>query len=228
MNDPRLEANIFYVAKLALSIHDVEIISDEGAFLLLNDRTANIFYILVFRDCVNVDPLMEIALRYQKTVAVASLEKLVLGDYGFPHHRTTRQFTFEGSPLPVDTSSYSIEDVTMDDLPYILDHYLRIGEDDEYIKNAISRGMIKAVGEDGQTMGFIGEHPEHTLGMLYVDENHRRKGIGRNLEYAMINRFLKLGKRPLDHVVVDNQKSNGLQSSIPGMKLDDGYFEWFF
>jgi predicted GNAT family acetyltransferase len=87
--------------------------------------------------------------------------------------------------------------------------------------------MLKAVSEEGEIMAFIGEHPEHAMGMLYVDENHRRKGIGTVLEKALINKFLDEGKVPYDHVVLDNYKSMNLQRSL-GMTLDEGFLYWYF
>ena len=150
-----------------------------------------------------------------------------LGDYGFTHHLKTRQYTYEGSYLPVN-ADYQILDVISNDLPYLKEHYYRIGRDETYLEEAIKRGMLKAVNDDGSIMGFIGEHPEHTMGLLFVEEKYRNRGIGRNLEYSLINRFLTQNKKAIDHVVIDNQKSNNLQNSIPSMHLDEGYFNWFF
>ena len=222
-----LEENIFYIPKLAIESHDVNIILDDDKYLLFSDCTASICYILLFHQNIDIDYLMDIAKKYQNTISVVSLFDITMDDYGFSHHLKTKQFTYEGSYLDIDFE-YKIEDVTLEDLDYIKNHYIRIGDDEEYLLNAINRGMIKAVDQDGTIVGFIGEHPEHTMGLLYVDEMYRRKGIGRNLEYALINRFIKHNKKAIDHVVISNQKSNNLQNSIPHMHLDEGYFNWFF
>jgi GNAT superfamily N-acetyltransferase len=93
--------------------------------------------------------------------------------------------------------------------------------------SAIARGMFKAVNEKGEIIGFIGEHPEHALGMLYIDEAYRRQGIGRALEQALINKFIDEGKIPFDHVVITNDKSIHLQNSL-GMTLSEGNIYWYF
>ena len=227
MNEKYLEQNIFYIPYLAIKSHDVMIIKDEECCLLFDDRTAQIFYVLIFNPEVDLNELMNIARQYEKTISVVSIIDIEMKDYGFSHHLKTKQYTYQGSYLDVNPNLI-IKDITMDDLPYLKSHYFRIGDDDNYLIEAIKRGMIKAVDEDGSMMGFIGEHPEHTMGLLYVDEKYRNRGIGRNLEYALINRFIKLNKRAVDHVVLSNQKSNNLQSSIPFMHLDEGYFNWFF
>lgn len=227
MNEKYLNENIFYIPLLALKAHDIEIVKDEEDCLVFDDRTASIFYILIYNKDIEMDELMEMAKKYQATISVVSLFDIEMKDYGFIHHLKTRQYTYEGTYLEVNPS-LNIQDVTIDDLAYLKEHYIRIGEDDDYLINAITRGMLKAVDVDGSIMGFIGEHPEHTMGLLYVEEKYRNRGIGRNLEYALINRFIKLNKKAIDHVVISNQKSNNLQSSIPSMHLDEGYFNWFF
>ena len=227
MNEERFNHNIFYIPSLALKNHDVDIVLDEDKCLLFDDHTANICYILLFDINVDIDKLMSIAKKYEPTISVVSLFDLSLSDYGFTHHLKTRQYTYEGSYLPIN-ADYQILDVTSNDLPYLKEHYYRIGRDETYLEEAIKRGMLKAVNEDGSIMGFIGEHPEHTMGLLFVEEKYRNRGIGRNLEYSLINRFLTHNKKAIDHVVIDNQKSNNLQNSIPSMHLDEGYFNWFF
>ena len=227
MKEQYLNQNIFYILFLAINSHDVNIIFDEEKYLIFDDRTAKICYILIFDTNINIDELMNIAKQYEPTISVVSLFDLLMKDYGYIHHLKTKQYTYEGSYLPVN-SDYEIKDVVMDDLPYLEKHYYRIGRDETYLTEAIKRGMLKAVEKDGSIMGFIGEHPEHTMGLLFVEEKYRNRGIGRNLEYSLINRFLSLNKKAVDHVVIDNQKSNNLQSSIPDMHLDEGCFNWFF
>ena len=135
MNKILLNQNIFYIPSLALRIHDVNIISDEGKYLLFDDHTAKICYILLFDINVDIDALMEIAKKYEPTISVVSLFDLTMKDYGFVHHLKTRQYTYEGSVLPIN-ATYLINDVTMDDLPYLAKHYYRIGRDETYIEEA--------------------------------------------------------------------------------------------
>ena len=115
----------------------------------------------------------------------------------------------------------------MDDYPYLYEKYHSIVREEGYIEAAIARGMLKCV-QDNRIVGFIGEHPEHTIGLLFVDESYRRIGIARELEKAMINKMLKEGKPAIDHVEKENGASLLLQSSLPNMVIDEGYIDWYF
>ena len=217
---------LFYIPLLSLKLHDAVVVEENEKYLQIDDKTAQIVYILLFSKDVNFDELILKAGKLEGTISIASHFELRLKQYDYSHLLMCRQFTYVGKGFDLNID-FKIEEVTMDDFDYLVHHYYRMGRDDSYIKNAINRGMIKAV-KDNRIVAFIGEHPEHTMGLLYVDEDYRRQGIGRNLEYALINKFLKEGKRPIDHVVVSNSNSQNLQNSIPDMRMDDGYFYWYF
>lgn len=222
-----LKDNIYIIVNEALKMNKAETIYSSDKYLLINDNVASIYYIVIFDKEVDVAYLIEETKKYQNTVCVVSLLELNLKpNSAFKKFLEVEQYSLHKNDRFLIHVDYEISKVTLKDLSYIKDHYMRIGEDDEYLKSAISRGMLKAhKGEE--IMGFIGEHPEHALGMLYVDEDHRRKGIGRALEQTLINKFLDEGKIPFDHVVKDNNKSKSLQDSL-GMTLDKGYIYWYF
>ena len=220
-NDP-----LFYIPLLSLKLHDAKIIIENEKYLQIDDKTAQIYYILLFSKDVDFDLLIKNASQYEATISIASKYELNLKQYQFSHLLICRQFTYTGKGFDINVD-YKICEVTKDDFEYLFNHYYRMGRDKEYIINAINRGMLKAE-KNNRIVAFIGEHPEHTMGLLYVDESYRRQGIGRNLEYALINKFLKENKRPIDHVVITNFNSQSLQNSIPDMRMDDGYFYWYF
>ncbi len=68
--------------------------------------------------------------------------------------------------------------------------------------------------EKGEFVGFIGRHPEGSMGMLQVFEKYRRKGYAEALESYMTNRFLSEGLIPYGHVIVDNAASMALQLKL--------------
>ena len=222
-----LQDNIYIIVNEALELNKANIISSNDKYLLINDSVASIFYIVVFESNEDVMKLVEDAKSYQDTVCVISLFGLDLKPHKFfTKFLEVEQYSLHKNDRFLIHVDYEISKVTIEDLPYIKDHYMRIGDDDQYLLDAISRGMLKAH-KGKEIMGFIGEHPEHALGMLYVSEDHRRKGIGRALEQTLINKFLDEGKVPFDHVVKDNNKSKSLQDSL-GMTLDKGYIFWYF
>ena len=136
------------------------------------------------------------------------------------------QFRYVGKPFEL-SENYKIEEITMDDYPYLYEKYHHIVREEGYIEEAIARGMLKCV-QDNKIVGFIGEHPEHSIGLLFVDEAYRRIGIARELEKAMINKMLAKGISPIDHVDKSNAGSLLLQGSMKDMVVDEGYIDWYF
>lgn len=222
-----IEDEIFIVAKEAISINKAVIIENNDSYMTIEDKIAKIFYICLNDNNIDIYPLISLAKEYENTVAVLTRQDVILKPLKeFSRCLKVKQFIYKGEKFVIDTS-YKIVPVTNDDLSYIKDHYYRIGDDDNYLKEAIFRGMIKAVDKDSSIMGFIGEHPEHAIGMLYIDEKYRRKGIGKTLEKAIINKFIDEGKIPFDHVVIDNNISMSLQASL-GLELTKGIIYWYF
>ena len=65
------------------------------------------------------------------------------------------------------------------------------------------------------------------MGILEVIPEYRRRGIATALEGMMINKKLKEGRIPYDHVVLGNDASLGLQKSL-GMDKAEGIVTWLF
>lgn len=222
-----IDEEIFLVAREAITLNKAEVLEDRPEYTLIRDKEAGVCYICTNDASLDVYPFIQDALTKENTVAVIFPFEMDLKDVkGVSKHYKVSQYSYRGPRFEVD-SPFSILPMAKGDLGYLQSHYIRIGDDEFYLLDAISRGMLKAVDSNGDIMGFIGEHPEHALGMLYVDENHRRKGVGTALEKAMINKFIDEGKVPFDHVVVGNYKSDNLQRSL-GMSLDRGCIHWYF
>ena len=79
---------------------------------------------------------------------------------------------------------------------------------------ALSRGDFFGAFEDGELVGFIGEHPEGAIGLLEVFEGHRGKGWGRALEATKINQALDRGQTPWVEVFAENEASLALQRKL--------------
>ena len=95
----------------------------------------------------------------------------------------------------------------------------------EGIEQAIVSGRLYGGYMNGEWVGFIGLHKEGTMGMLYIFEKYRRRGMGYTLQALLINRLLELGEIPYGHVVKDNQASLMLQKRI-GMEKSKGTISW--
>jgi len=64
---------------------------------------------------------------------------------------------------------------------------------------------------DGAFVGYIGLHPEGSMGMLHVFDEYRRQGFAMELYAFLIARQLRLGRIPYGQVFQDNAASLALQ-----------------
>lgn len=78
---------------------------------------------------------------------------------------------------------------------------------------------------EGAFVGFIGSHPEGSMGLLLIFPEHRRKGYGEELEKMLVNAYLAEGRLPYGHVVVGNEVSMRLQEKL-GYEVADGKIYW--
>lgn len=111
-----------------------------------------------------------------------------------------------GQTLPV--RHRDIRRLTPADLDYVSSHYRQ--ETKKYLEACIQAGVMYGAFEDGRQLGFIGTHSEGSMGMLYVEEEYRRQGVGRALLSYNINRILEQGRIPYGHVPAGNTASERL------------------
>jgi len=113
---------------------------------------------------------------------------------------------------PLSVKHKDIRQLTLEHLSYVQEHYQN--ESAEYMKERILAGVMYGAFVEGQLVGFVGEHAEGSLGLLYVEEVYRGTGIGKSLEAYMINRHREWGYIPYGHVIVENEISRELQESL--------------
>lgn len=90
----------------------------------------------------------------------------------------------------------------------------RTGVNRQYVKERILAGAVYGIFVEEEPVGFGGYHADGGLGMLYLEENSRRKGLGTSLEAYIINRMLERGWIPYGHVEADNMPAMGLQEKL--------------
>ena len=136
------------------------------------------------------------------------------------------QAAFKGKePVPeYEVPGLEIRPLEQKHLSFVCKNY---DDDEDYIKSRIEYGMLGAFDESGNCAGFIGFHGEGSMGLLTVLPEYRRKGIGIALEAKNLNRRLSEGRIPFGHVVVGNEKSEGLQKKI-GMEFSEKIVTWIF
>ena len=107
--------------------------------------------------------------------------------------------------------------------PAITDLYPYLDEDE--VLEHIRDGRLFAGYCKGEWIGFIGEHPEGSIGILEILPAHRRRGFGYDMENFMITRVYNRGQVPFVQVKVDNEVSISLQRKL-GMTLADKSCFW--
>jgi GNAT superfamily N-acetyltransferase len=160
-----------------------------------------------------------------------------LDKYGFDDIEICYQFAYLGEAPEVDPR-FTFRTADLGDLETIAASYDQISVDE--IAKDIERGVVLMAyendsgerggsengnrengssengGHDGANRedglaGFIGEHMEGSVGMLYVYPDHRRKGVATALENAKFAEAIKQGLIPFGQVIYDNDASLALQ-----------------
>ena len=101
----------------------------------------------------------------------------------------------------------------------LIRHYHLISP--EELTEAVRRKSILLGYYDGRLVGFIGEHLEGSLGILYVLPEYRRKGIGTALQTCLIAGTMEKGFIPFGQVEKDNRESLRLQEKIEMTRSED-------
>lgn len=95
----------------------------------------------------------------------------------------------------------------------------------DYIREHLEEFGLYGAFLDGKLVGYIGRHPEGSIGILQVAPAYRRRKIAKALETYMINQSLEIGHVPFAEVVVGNEKSIALQESL-GMCFAKNEIYW--
>ncbi len=119
-------------------------------------------------------------------------------------------------PVPASSSGDDLRLLTDKELPIVLQHYKTV-DGTEYVKERLEAGMLGAF-VDGELAGFIGTHPEGSIGLLEVLPAYRRRGLAVRLETAMMIRQQSLGRVPYGQIKAGNEASIALHIKL-GMEV---------
>lgn len=144
--------------------------------------------------------------------------------YGFSENFVCWQLAYYG-PAPVTEGRLAVRTAVRDDLPVLLEHYHRISPDE--LAQVVERRCILLGYEGDRLAGFVGEHLEGSMGLLYVFPEFRRRGYGTELEKLWIGKTLEEGFTPFGQVEKDNTESLRLQERI-GLRRSDRLISWLW
>ncbi len=189
--------------------------SVSGAYLLgCGDETAGLSLLdrHIGRDC---NLLM---------VSNCSLGREAFKKYGFLDMFECYQAAYYGEKPPID-AVLSVRTAEERDLPMLMENYDLISP--EELEKVVGRQSILLGYDQGQLIGFIGEHLEGSMGLLYVFPEYRRRGFGSVLQKHLIARTMEQGFIPFGQVKKDNLASLKLQEKL-GMTRSENLIAWMW
>ncbi len=150
--------------------------------------------------------------------------------FGYDRITTCYQVVYAPEkPLPLK-GVLRFEKANEKHLQTILDTYDR--ESPEVLKKLVASGRIYCAyapadlsGEAENFIGYIGQHPEGSMGLLLIFPQYRRHGYAEELESFQINAILAEGRTPYAHIIEDNFKSFSLQQKL-GAIVASGKVVW--
>ena len=86
--------------------------------------------------------------------------------------------------------------------------------DETELKKIVERKSMLFGYHEDHLVGFIGEHLEGSMGLLYVFPEYRRMGFAAALENAKIAEVMQKGFVPFAQIDKNNLPSLGLQEKI--------------
>ena len=215
----------------------IKVLKDRGSAEILEEDEQGIFvkdtwsiaYILVCEDTARGIEWLEkhkyrgyeLLMLYGRDLADYAVDNL-----GLTMDMVCHQLVWTKPEPPKRTENLVFATAAEKDIPFIKENYH--AWDDDWCMELIDRGNIQIPWLDEETpIGFIGEHLEGALGLLFVRPEYRNRGFALEMEAFMIKHVMDKGILPYGHVVLGNEKSLFLQQKI-GFDTWDGEVYWLF
>ena len=121
-------------------------------------------------------------------------------------------------------NGFSIRTLTEEFIPFVAEHYSEIGSP-EYVTERILHGAVYGAFYEEKIVGFIADHEEGSIGMLYVLPEYRKRHVAMALETYCMNLSVERGEIPYGQVVLGNEASIRLQEKM-GICFAKGTVVW--
>ena len=155
----------------------------------------------------------------------SELADRALAKYGFADRLDCWQADYLGG-IPEVSDELRVRVAELRDLDQIISNYDLVGPDE--VRDSVEHGdVLVGFDKEDNMVGFIGEHPDGSGGMLYVFPEHRRKGYGSEFEKHLFIKNINEGFIPFGQVVQDNYASLELQKSM-GLTIGDIPVIWMW
>ena len=202
-----------------------EILADRDNALLVRDSVSGALLLA----CSDRETGFSLLDRYADDCGLLMVSDYALGKeaferYGFSEKIECYQYAYYGGK-PSVSPELDIRTADEDDLAMLTENYHMISPDE--LAQVVRRGSVFIGYDRGQPVGFIGEHLEGSMGLLYIFPEYRRKGFGTVLETYLIAKTMEDGYIPFGQVEKDNLRSLSLQKKI-GMTTSDNLIVWMW
>ncbi len=144
--------------------------------------------------------------------------------YGFSEKMECYQVAYYGEKPPA-RSGVSVRTADEQDLPMLTENYGLISP--EELEKVVRRRSILLGYDQDQLIGFIGEHLEGSMGILYVFPEFRHRGYGAALQAHLIAKTMEEGHIPFGQVEKGNHASLSLQRKL-GMTQSGDLIVWMW
>ena len=203
-----------------------EIIAKQDNALFIRDRVSGAYFLACEDASIGI-PLLD---RYigqgcdLLMVSDYSLGKVVFERFGFSEKLECYQVAYFGKKPPIN-AELTVRTADEHDLTMLMENY-RLISPEELEKVVRRKGILLGYYQD-RLIGFIGEHLEGSMGILYVFPEYRHRGFGAALQTHLIVKTMENGYIPFGQVEKGNYASLSLQTKI-GMTQSDHLIVWMW
>ena len=202
------------------------VLAEEAQALLVHDRISGAYF-LACEDDTAGHLLLDRYMGADCTLLMVpntALGQKVFERFGFSEKLECYQVAYYGEK-PVLDSKLSVRMAQEEDLPLLVENYQLISP--EELAEVVRREslLLGYLGE--RPVGFIGEHLEGSMGILYIFPEYRRRGFGAALQKHLMAATMDKGIIPFGQVEKDNQNSLRMQERL-GMTRSDKLIVWMW
>ncbi|MBQ7454909.1 MAG: GNAT family N-acetyltransferase [Clostridia bacterium] len=203
-----------------------EILEEQGRTLLAYDRVSGAHFLR----CGGVEEGLSLLARHrERNIRLLmtfgeALGRAACERFGFADMFECYQVAWL-SPPPIFRQTLVLREAEEADLPLLTRVYDLISP--EELAQVVKRRSLLLGYRGGALVGFIGEHLEGSMGLLYVFPAFRRQGAALELERHFIARTLEKGFIPFGQVEKNNRASLALQEKV-GMARSENLNCWMW
>lgn len=201
-------------------------IAEQDNALLIRDRISGAYF-LACEDAGTAIPLLDHYLGQDCALLMVSNHSIgmtAFERYGFSEKLECYQVAYYGNK-PSLSGRLTVREADEDDLGMLIENYDLVSP--EELESIVRRKGILLGYDQDQLIGFIGEHLEGSMGILYVFPAYRHRGFGAELQKHLIAKTMENGFIPFGQVEKDNIASLNLQKKL-GMTQSDHLIVWMW